>query len=114
VLAAVYAVPDPVVGDQVMAAVQLRPDVAGLDPSALTAFLAAQGDLGTKWAPRFVRTTHALPITATNKVLKRALRAERWNCADPILWQPGKGDAYRLLDHEEAAGLAEAVADRAV
>ena len=59
------------------------------------AFLAAQGDLGTKWAPRFVRMSAALPITATNKVLKRALRAERWNCADPVLWQPEKGGPYR-------------------
>ena len=55
VLAAVYAVPDPVVGDQVMAAVQLRPGVDALDADELAAFLAAQGDLGTKWAPRFVR-----------------------------------------------------------
>ena len=31
VLASVYAVPDPVVGDQVMAAVQLRPGVDALD-----------------------------------------------------------------------------------
>ena len=52
-LAAVYAVPDPVVGDQVMAAVQLRPGVDALDPAAVAEFLAAQGDLGTKWAPRF-------------------------------------------------------------
>ena len=32
VLAVVYAVPDPVVGDQVMAAVQLRPGTGPLDP----------------------------------------------------------------------------------
>ena len=56
-LAAVYAVPDPVVGDQVMAAVQLRPGLDHLDGDGLPAFLAAQGDLGTKWAPRFVRMT---------------------------------------------------------
>jgi fatty-acyl-CoA synthase len=112
VLAAVYAVPDPVVGDQVMAAVQLRPDVAGLDPSALSAFLAAQGDLGTKWAPRFVRTTHALPITATNKVLKRSLRAERWNTADTVLWKPDKSGAYRHLSEDDAASLEAAVGER--
>ena len=47
----------------------------------LLAFLAAQGDLGTKWTPRFVRMSAELPATATNKVLKRSLRAERWNCA---------------------------------
>ena len=61
-VAAVYAVPDPRTGDQVMAAVELRPgaDVAGL-AHGLPAFLATQRDLGTKWAPRFVRVTGALP-----------------------------------------------------
>ena len=112
VLAAVYAVPDPVVGDQVMAAVQLRPGLTALGADGLADFLAAQEDLGTKWAPRFVRMTSALPVTATNKVLKRGLRAERWTCADPILWMPAKGEAYRLLSDEEAAGLEGAVADR--
>ena len=87
VLASVYAVPDPVVGDQVMAAVQLRPGLDALDAEEFAAFLAAQGDLGTKWSPRFVRMSAALPATATNKVLKRSLRAERWNCAEPVLWR---------------------------
>ncbi|HEX3794516.1 MAG TPA: AMP-binding protein [Acidimicrobiales bacterium] len=114
VLAAVYAVPDPVVGDQVMAAVQVRPGIDSLDPDVLASFLAEQGDLGTKWAPRFVRMTPALPITATNKVLKRALRAERWNCADPVLWQPSKGSGFEVLQPEEAAALEAAVADRVI
>jgi fatty-acyl-CoA synthase len=112
VLAAVYAVPDPVVGDQVMAAVQLRPGVDALEPAALSEFLAAQGDLGTKWAPRFVRLSPALPITATNKVLKRALRAERWNCAEPVLWQPEKGGGYAVLSADEARSLEASVGDR--
>jgi fatty-acyl-CoA synthase len=113
-LAAVYAVPDPVVGDQVMAAVQLRPGVDSLDPDALPVFLAAQGDLGTKWAPRFVRMSGSLPLTATNKVLKRGLRAERWNCADDVLWQAEKGGPYRVLTPDEAAALEEAVGDRPI
>jgi fatty-acyl-CoA synthase len=112
VLAAVYAVPDPVVGDQVMAAVQLRPGVDRLDPAALAEFLAAQGDLGTKWAPRFVRMTAALPITATNKVIKRALRAERWNCSDAVLWRPEKGGPFQTLAGPEAASLEAAIGDR--
>jgi fatty-acyl-CoA synthase len=113
-LAAVYAVPDPVVGDQVMAAVQLRPGLDRLEGDDLPTFLAAQGDLGTKWAPRFVRMTGELPITATNKVLKRGLRAERWNCVDEVLWQPEKGGAYRMLTAEEAAALETAVGDRPI
>ena len=114
VLASVYAVPDPVVGDQVMAAVQLRPGLETLDAEELVEFLAAEGDLGTKWSPRFVRMSDALPATATNKVLKRSLRAERWNCAEPVLWQPEKGGPYRLLDPEDAARLEEAVGDRPI
>jgi fatty-acyl-CoA synthase len=113
-LSAVYAVPDPLVGDQVMAALQLRPGVDGLDSVPWSEFLAAQGDLGTKWAPRFVRLTSALPMTTTNKVLKRLLRAERWNCADPVLWQPEKGAPYEPLGEEEARALEAAVSDRVI
>ena len=114
VLAAVYAVPDPVVGDQVMAAVQLRPGVETLDPAPLADFLAAQGDLGTKWTPRFVRLCPVLPMTMTNKVLKRALRAERWNCADPVLWQMDKDGPYSVLSDEQAASLEAAVGERVI
>jgi fatty-acyl-CoA synthase len=104
VLAAVYAVPDPVVGDQVMAALQLRPG-ADFDPQEFSGFLATQGDLGTKWAPRFVRICPELPITATSKVLVRTLRAQRWNTDDPVWWRPGRGDrAYRPL---EASAIGE-------
>jgi len=113
VLAAVYAVPDPVVGDQVMAALQLRPG-AEFDAPAFAAFVSAQPDLGTKWTPRFVRVCTALPVTATSKVLVRALRAERWNCTDPVWWRPGRapGTAYQRLVAEDVADLEESVARR--
>ncbi len=114
VLAAVYAVPDPVVGDQVMAAVQLRPGLDSLHAAEFGAFLAAQGDLGTKWAPRFVRMSGSLPVTATNKVLKRALRTERWNCDDALLWQPDKNGPYVQLQGGDAAALDAAVGDRPI
>jgi fatty-acyl-CoA synthase len=114
VLAAVYAVPDPAVGDQVMAAVQLRPGLESLHAAEFSAFLAAQADLGTKWAPRFVRMSGSLPVTATNKVLKRALRTERWNCDDAVLWQPDKNGPYVLVRDEDAAGLDAAVGDRPI
>jgi len=97
-----------------MAAVQLRPGVDSLDPQGLAEFLAAQEDLGTKWAPRFVRMTAELPVTATNKVLKRALRAERWTCDDPVLWRPDGRGPYRILNEAEAAELERAVADRVI
>ena len=59
-------------GDQVMAALQLGPGAA-LRPRRLRRLPGAQPDMGTKWAPRFVRVAEALPVTATSKVLTRLL-----------------------------------------
>ena len=53
-----------------------------------------------------------LPLTATNKVMKRVLRAERWNCADPVLWQRDRAVPYEVLSPEDAAALEETVGDR--
>jgi hypothetical protein len=53
-------------------------------------------------------------MTMTNKVLKRALRAERWNCADPVLWQAEKGGPYSVLSDAQAASLDAAVGDRVI
>ena len=55
-------------GDQVMAAIELADDVA-FDPVAFGEFLAAQPDLGSKWAPTFVRIVSEFPMTQTNKIL---------------------------------------------
>jgi acyl-CoA synthetase (AMP-forming)/AMP-acid ligase II len=104
VLAAVYAVPDPDVGDRVMAALQLRPG-ATFDPEDFAAFLAAQPDLGTKWTPRFVRIAPTLPVTETSKVLKRVLRRDRWETDDDVWWQPEKGGAYRRLTPADVDAL---------
>ena len=94
-LAAVYAVPDPRVGDQVMACVQLRPGAG--DVAALDAFVRAQPDLGTKQLPRFLRVTPEMPVTETSKVQKRLLRAQRWDCADPVFWRPAPQAALVAL-----------------
>ena len=104
VLTAVYAVPDPDVGDRVMAALQLRPG-ATFDPEGFAAFLAAQPDLGTKWTPRFVRIAATLPVTETSKVLKRELRRDRWETDDEVWWQPQKGGAYRRLTTADVDAL---------
>jgi fatty-acyl-CoA synthase len=111
VLASVYAVPDTLVGDQVMAALLLRPG-GTFEPDGFAAFLDRESDMGTKWAPRYVRVTDQLPETATTKVLKRVLRAEGWRCADPVWWRPEKGAPYRLLQPEDAEALDRAVAAR--
>lgn len=68
--AAVYGVPDPVAGDQLVVALVLAD---ALSPADFEAFLAAQHDLGPKQWPRHVRLLGELPRTATNKVLKREL-----------------------------------------
>jgi fatty-acyl-CoA synthase len=81
--AAVYPIPDPAVGDQVMAALVL-PDIAAFDPDSFTQFLCEQSDLGPKQWPRFVRTATALPRTETFKILKRELSAEGTDCPDPV------------------------------
>ena len=101
-LAAVYAVPSSSVGDDVMAAVVRRPG-ADFDPEEFAAFLAGQDDLGTKWAPRYVRWADTLPQTETNKILKRTLRRERWESADET-WVRGD-DGYRPLLAEDAAAI---------
>ena len=104
--AAVYAVPDPRSGDQVMAAIELRPGTR-FDPDAFASFLVRQPDLGTKWAPSFVRLIPALPLTATGKITKAPLKAEGWRCPDPVFWSPARGDPrYRPLTEDDRRALA--------
>jgi steroid-22-oyl-CoA synthetase len=110
VMAAVYAVPDPQAGDQVMAALELRPG-AVFDPDGFAAFLGAQDDLGTKWAPRFVRITGAMPLTGSNKLIKKPLQEARWESADPVWWRPDRELSYRLLTEGDAAAIRKAFAD---
>ncbi len=97
-LAAVYAVPSPSVGDDVMVAVVRRPGAA-FDPDGFSRFLAGQDDLGTKWTPRYVRWADSLPQTETNKILKRTLRRERWESDDEIWLRDG--DGYRLVTSDD-------------
>lgn len=104
VLAAIYAVPDEVVGDQVMAALELKPG-ATFDPSSFDSFLDAQSDLGTKWSPRYVRVVQKLPLTETQKVLKRQLRRERWETDEPVYWRSEKDDPLRAMTEDDRADL---------
>ena len=93
--AAVYAVPDERVGDQIMAALVLN-DHDGLRPADFSAFLAGQSDLSPKCWPRYVRIAEALPTTATHKTLKRQLIAEGPVAGDGVLWiREPRGTAYR-------------------
>jgi fatty-acyl-CoA synthase len=81
--AAVYPIPDPAVGDRVMAAVVLAPGRV-FDVEKFQAFLAEQSDLGPKQWPSYIRVSSELPRTETFKVLKRHLSAEGTDCAEPV------------------------------
>jgi fatty-acyl-CoA synthase len=117
---AVYAVPDPVAGDQVMAAVELRPGGPDEDGVAVSfaRFLLRQPDLGTKMPPRFVRLVPRMPVTGTHKTAKTGLRAERWDAVggDTVLWRPYERSAgaelsYRVLTQEDREKLAALFAE---
>jgi fatty-acyl-CoA synthase len=109
IMAAVFPIDDPRTGDAVMAALELVPDTS-FDPGAFGDFLAAQRDLGTKWAPRFVRVVTRMPVTATNKVHKPSLRAAGWATDDPVFWRPGRELEYTTLTAEDRRALAAAAA----
>ena len=107
VVGAVFAVPDRVIGDAVMAALELRTG-AVFDGAEFRAFLNAQADLGTKWPPTYIRICSALPITATTKVLKQSLRAEAWNTSDPVFFAPSRSAEYVSFgdsDRDELNGV---------
>lgn len=94
--AAVYGIPDERVGDQLMVAIVLR-DGADLTPGGFTRFLGEQDDLSPKAWPRYVRIAEQLPTTATNKVLKRDLRAQALAVGTDLLWERGERDRVYLL-----------------
>lgn len=97
IAAAVYGVPDPRSGDQVMAAIEVA-DPASFDVDAFTSFLVDQDDLGSKGFPRLLRISAKLPATGSNKVLKRDLQAQRWRTDEGVYRWAGRGrPQYRLM-----------------
>jgi fatty-acyl-CoA synthase len=111
---AVYAAPDAVTGDQVMAALELEAGsgaaTRGFDSAAFLDFVSAQPDMGTKWTPRYVRIVDSIPVTATRKVNKHPLRTARWETDDPVWWRPPGAEAYRLMTDADRAELRAAFA----
>ena len=110
VMAAVYPVPDPVTGDMVMTAIEMNSSTV-FDAGAFDDFLAAQKDLGTKWSPRLVRVTAAMPLTANNKVHKPPLRAEKWRTSDVVYWRPERGDRLRPMTDDDRRLLEQSFAN---
>ena len=107
VLASVYGVPDVDSGDQVMAALVLRPG-ASFDPAAFAHWVDAQPDLSPKWRPRYVRLASELPATPTNKVLVRVLVHQKFRSdrvrGDRVFVRQRGDDVYRRFgpDDEDA------------
>jgi fatty-acyl-CoA synthase len=99
--AAVYPIPDPVTGDLVAAALEVPG--GEFDPAAFGTFLGEQPDLGTKWAPRVVRVVAQLPMTATHKVSKPALRRMLWDGEDPVYER--NADHYVLMTADRKRAL---------
>ncbi len=105
ITAAAYGVPDPRSGDQVMAALEVA-DPSGFDVAAFAEFLSDQDDLGDKGFPRLLRVSAELPATGSNKLLKRDLQAQRWNCGDAVYRWVGRGRPdYRLMSGEDRHAL---------
>ena len=113
-VAAVYPVPDTAsgAGDQVMVALETVPDKT-FDPDEFADWLTEQPDLGPKWLPRYVRVSPSLPQTATGKVTKVGLRAEAWECDDPVWWRPLDSTDFRFepLTADDRAALAAGLAE---
>ena len=108
IAAGVYAVPDPRSGDQVMAAIEVADPIL-FDVDTFVKYLNDQDDLGRKGTPRFLRISASLPVTGSNKVLKRELQADKWHTEELVYRWVGRGvpvyglmsdDAKRALDDE--------------
>lgn len=105
VAAGAYAVPDPRSGDQVMAAIEVA-DPDGFDAAAFVSYLSNQEDLGAKAIPRFLRVSKNLPVTGSNKVLKRQLQKERWRTDEVVYRWAGRGEpVYRAMGDDDKKSL---------
>jgi len=90
----------------VMAALEMR-DGREFDPQEFVEFLESQPDLGTKWAPSFVRTVDAIPTTANGKVDRKPLQLQRWQVTDPVWWRSGRERDYQRLTPDDVAAIEE-------
>jgi fatty-acyl-CoA synthase len=110
VMAAAHGVPDEQAGDQVMASLLLR-DETSFDPEGFATWIDGLPDMGPKWRPRYVRLASELPMTGTNKVLKRNLvheKVRRDRVGDDAVFVRERGEAtYRPFTDEDEHRLRE-------
>ena len=107
--------PDATAGDRVMATI-VAGDQARLDGRELYDFLVGLSDFSPKWLPTYVRIAVEVPMTATNKILVRELRRQKFRLEevrDPIWWRErgetgykafAESDYQRVLAEFRAAG----------
>jgi acyl-CoA synthetase (AMP-forming)/AMP-acid ligase II len=85
------------------------PDVQAGDPDEFAAWLDAQGDIGPKWRPRYVRIASAMPTSPSNKILKRTLVHEKYRpdrTGGDIVWVRDRGEAsFRVFAGPDADAL---------
>lgn len=81
-------------------------DPVGFDVAQFGAYLGAQADLGSKGTPRFLRISAGLPVTGSNKVLKRELQEQRWHTDDPVYrWVGRGGPVYTRMTDDDKRSL---------
>jgi fatty-acyl-CoA synthase len=107
IAAGAFGVPDPRSGDQVMAAIEVS-EPEEFDIAGFAAYLVAQDDLGTKGIPRLLRVSSRLPVTGSNKVLKRELQEQRWHTDEAVYQWVGRANRehpryVRMTDDDRRA-----------
>ena len=106
--AVVYAVPDPVAGDQLMATVV---PAQGFDPTGFARWVSEQPGASPQWVPRFLRVAADLPRTATGKIVVRRLAGERWDAPGEVWWHDERDLTMRPFTGEDAQALERAFVD---
>jgi fatty-acyl-CoA synthase len=110
VVAAVYGVGDDQAGDQVMAGLVVA-DEAAFDMHAFARWLDAQGTIGPKWRPRYLRILRDPPTTGTNKIVKRTLVHQKFRHdrigGDPCFVRERGAEEFRPFTETDEAALRE-------
>ncbi len=109
-IAAVYAVPNSDGGDDVMATLLLHPD-SHFEALEVADFLSNQSDMGSKWLPKYIRVTQNMPTTASNKIIKRELRAQGWECDDTV-WLRQSDGTFNLMTSADCQDIRKKFASR--
>jgi fatty-acyl-CoA synthase len=81
-------------------------DPSTFDTAEFAEYLAGQADLGAKGVRRFLRLSKNLPVTGSNKVLKRELQQQRWHTDEPMYRWVGRGTpVYRVMGDDDKQSL---------